>query len=86
MSCPELAQAGRAISKRGFEASGLRAGRGRSDATPTISAAVYVWPAPTTENQKTDNLVLADGQMKALEKASISDQCNIQFQRPLSNG
>jgi hypothetical protein len=73
-----LAQEGRAISKRGFEVSGLRAGLGGSDATLTTSAVVYVWPAPTTENQKTDNLVLADGQMKALEQASIAGQCSIQ--------
>jgi hypothetical protein len=86
MSCPDLAQEGRAISKRGFEASGLRAGRGGSDATLTASAVVFVWPVPTTEKQKTDNLALADGQMKALEQASISAQCSIQFQKPPSKG
>jgi hypothetical protein len=86
LSCPELAQEGRAISKRGFKASGLRAGQGGSDATLTASAIVLVWPAPTTEKQRTDNLALADGQMKALEQASISSQCSIQFQRPPSKG
>ena len=42
MSCPELAQEDRAISKRGFEAAGLRAALGGSDATLTTSAVVYV--------------------------------------------
>lgn len=82
-TCDQLAQEGRAVSKRGFAASGLRAGQGGSDATTTASAIVIVWPekAHGVDKQQSDNLALADGQMNAIEQASVESQCSIRFQR-----
>jgi hypothetical protein len=44
LTCSELAQGGRAISKRGFMLSGLEAGLGARDGTEMASAIVIVWP------------------------------------------
>jgi hypothetical protein len=83
-TCLQLAQEGHAISKRGFAASGLPAGRGGSDATETAPAVVIVWPLSSTmgDRQQSDKLALADNQLNALEQASIASQCSIRFQRP----
>jgi hypothetical protein len=78
MTCLQLAQEGRAISKRGFEASGLPAGRGGADPTELIPAIVFVWPA---SSQAGDKLALANRDMDALEQASIASQCSIRFQQ-----
>jgi hypothetical protein len=82
-TCDQLVQEGRAVSKKGFAASGLRAGQGGSDATATASAIVIVWPekARGVDKQQSDNLALADGQMNAIEQASVESQCSIRFQR-----
>ncbi|MGO8909742.1 MAG: hypothetical protein ACLQDM_10540 [Bradyrhizobium sp.] len=84
MTCPELEQEGRAISKRGFALSGLKAGLGGSDGTKIAPAIVIVWPvtSPIGDKQKSDNLALALKQMDAIEQASIASQCSIRFQRP----
>jgi hypothetical protein len=81
-TCLQLAQEGRAISKRGFVASGLLAGQGGSDATEKTPAIIIVWPVPPGNKQQSDTLGLADKQMNALEQASIASQCSIRFQRP----
>ena len=44
LTCAELAEEGRAISKKGFMLSGLKAGLGGSDGTATAPAIVFVWP------------------------------------------
>jgi hypothetical protein len=84
MTCPELEQEGRAISKRGFVLSGLKAGLGGSDGTRLTPATVIVWPvtSPIGDKQQSDNLALALKQMDAVEEASIASQCSIRFQRP----
>jgi hypothetical protein len=84
LTCTELAQEGRAISKRGFMLSGLKAGLGGSNGTATAPAIVIVWPAtsPVNDRQRSDNLALALKQMDAVEQASIGSQCSIRFQRP----
>jgi hypothetical protein len=83
LTCSELVQEGRAISKRGFTASGLKAGLGGSDSTQTAPAIVIVWPetASVDQPQRSQNLALAFKQMDALEQASIESQCSIRFQR-----
>jgi hypothetical protein len=81
-TCIQLAQEGRAISKKGFVASGLLAGQGGSDATEKTPAIIVVWPVPSGNKQQSDTLALADNQMNALEQASIASQCSIRFQRP----
>jgi hypothetical protein len=83
-TCLQLTQKGHAISRLGFAASGLPAGRGGSDATETAPAVVIVWPLSSTigDKQQLDKLALAENQMNALEQASIASQCSIRFQRP----
>jgi hypothetical protein len=81
LSCKQLAQEGRALSKRGFVASGLLAGQGGSDATLTAAATVLIWPE-TPREQRSVALALADNQMAALEQASVESQCSIRFQQP----
>ena len=84
LTCPELVQEGRAISKRGFAASGLPAGRGGTDSTDLAPAVVIVWPASSHvgDKQRSDKIALANTEMDALEQASIASQCSIRFQRP----
>ena len=83
LSCSELAQEGRAISKRGFIASGLKEGVGGSDGTQTAPAIVIVWPeTPVDRRPRPEDLALAFKQMDAIEQASIESQCSIRFQRP----
>jgi hypothetical protein len=85
-TCIQLAQEGRAISKRGFVASGLVARQSGSDATEKAPAIIVVWPVPSGDRQQSDTLALADSQMNALEQASIASQCSIRFQRPPPKG
>jgi hypothetical protein len=82
--CLELVQEGRALSKRGFVLSGLKAGLGGTDGTETAPAIVIVWPvtSPVGDKQRSENLALAFKQMDAIEEASIRSQCSIRFQRP----
>jgi len=84
LTCTELAQEGRAISKRGFLLSGLKAGLGGSDGTETAPAIVIVWPttSPGGDKQRSENLALTLKQMEAVEQASMESQCSIRFQRP----
>lgn len=84
LTCPQLEQEGRAISKRGFTLSGLEAGSGGVDGSKTSPAIVIVWPsvAPVGSEKRSDTLAAASRQMEAVEQASIASQCSIQFQRP----
>jgi hypothetical protein len=84
LTCPELAQEGRAISRRGFVLSGLKAGLGGRDVTESAPAIVIIWPvaSPVGDKQQSENLALALKQMDAIEQASIASQCSIRFQRP----
>jgi hypothetical protein len=87
-TCLQMAQEGRAISKRGFAASGLPAGRGGSDSTELAPAIVIVWPVSSNidDKQRSDKIAFADHEMDALELASIASQCSIRFQRPPTKG
>jgi hypothetical protein len=87
-TCLQMAKQGRAISKRGFVASGLPAGRGGSDPTELAPAVVIVWPvsSQTGDKQQSGKIALANNEMDALEKASIESQCSIRFQRPPTKG
>jgi hypothetical protein len=88
MTCLQLAQEGRAISKRGFEASGLPAGRGGTDSTELVPAIVFVWPVSSQagDKQPSDKLALANHEMDAFEQASIASQCSIRFQQTPNKG
>jgi hypothetical protein len=84
LTCAQLEQEGRAISKRGFVLSGLEAGPGGMDGTKTAPAIVIIWPStpPVGDGKPSENLGLALKQMEAVEQASIASQCSIRFQRP----
>ena len=84
LTCPQLEQEGRAISKRGFKLSGLEAGLGGMDGSKTSPAIVIVWPsaAPVGDGKRSETLAVALRQMEAVEQASIASQCSIRFQRP----
>jgi hypothetical protein len=88
MTCLQLAQEGRSVSKRGFAASGLPAGRGGSDSTELVPAIVIVWPVSSKvgNQQQLDRVTSANHDMDALEQASIAGQCSIRFQRPPGKG
>jgi hypothetical protein len=88
MTCLQLAQEGRAISKRGFEASGLPPGRGGTDPTELLLAIIFVWPVSSQagDRQPSDKLALANHEMDALEQASIASQCSIRFQQTPNKG
>ena len=87
MTCLQLSEEGRAVSKRGFAASGLPAGRGGSDSTELAPAIVLVWPASQAgDKQQSDKLASASREMDALEQASVASQCSIRFQRPPNKG
>jgi hypothetical protein len=79
LTCRQIAQEGRSMSKKGFVLAGMQAGTGGSDGSETKSAVVIVWPTRATNSEK---LAHADSEMNALEQASIEGQCSIQFQRP----
>jgi len=87
LTCPQLEQEGRTISKRGFALSGLEAGLGGVDSTKTSPAIVIVWPstAPAGDGKRPEVLAMALKQMEAVEQASIASQCSIRFQRPPGN-
>jgi hypothetical protein len=82
LTCSELAEEGRKISKRGFMLSGLKAGLGGNDGTATAPAIVLVWPpSPAGDKLRSDDLALASQQMDAIGEASVASQCSIRFQR-----
>ena len=83
LTCAQLEQEGRAISKKGFVLSGQDAGLGGVAGTKTAPAIVIVWPPnPAIDGKHSENLALALKQMDAIEQASIESQCTIRFQRP----
>ena len=83
LSCVQIAQEGRSISRKGFSLVGLPVGTGGTDGSPSASASVFVWPVPSVHlgDDKQLQLSLAERQMEALEKESIISQCSIQFLR-----
>jgi hypothetical protein len=84
LTCAQLEQEGRVISKRGFMLSGLEAGLGGMESTKTTPPIVIIWPStpPVSDGKRSENLALALRQMEAVEQASIASQCSIRFQRP----
>jgi hypothetical protein len=83
LTCPQIVQQARAVSRKGFVLSGLQPGTGGTDNTETNSAVIIVWPTSANGSaDKTSNLRYAESQIDALEQASIASQCSIQFKRP----
>jgi hypothetical protein len=75
MTCLQLEQEGRAVSKRGFAASGLSACPGGSDLTEAAPAIVFVWPVSSNvgDKQRSDKIASANKEMDALLASAASD-------------
>ena len=83
LTCPQIVQEARAVSRKGFVLSGLAPGTGGTDNTDTKSAIIIVWPASASGSaDKMSRLRYAESQIDALEQASIESQCSIEFKRP----
>ena len=83
LTCPQIVQQARAVSRMGFVLSGLAPGTGGADGTETKSAIIIVWPPSVSASpDKISKLRYAKSQIDALEQASIESQCSIEFQRP----
>lgn len=80
LTCPQIVQEGRSVSRNGFALSGLQPGTGGSDLTQSTSALIIFWPIQT-DPAKLASLRYANSQMDALEEASVRQQCSIQFLR-----
>jgi hypothetical protein len=83
-TCAQLVQEGHLVSRKGFLLSGLQPGSGGTDPTETKSAVIIVWPT-TSRNLSAEtlsDLKYAENQIDALEEASVSSQCSIQFRHP----
>jgi hypothetical protein len=79
LTCEQIVQEARSVSRAGFALSGLRPGTGGTDGTATKAAIIVVWPDTP---HPPSNLRYADTQMNALEQASVASQCSIDFRRP----
>ncbi len=83
LTCPQIVQEARAVSRKGFVLSGLQPGTGGTDDTVANSAVIIVWPTSANGTaDKISKLSYAANQIDALEQASIASQCSIQFKRP----
>ena len=84
LTCAQIAQQGRSLSRKGFALVGLPAGTGGTNGSPSASAIIFIWPTPSSRlsDEKRAQLALAESQVNALENESVMSQCSIQFQRP----
>ena len=83
LTCPQIVQKAREVSREVSLLLGLQPGTGGSDNTETKSAVINVWPASANAPaDKMPNLRYAESQINALEQASIDSQCSILFERP----
>jgi hypothetical protein len=83
LTCAQIVQEARAVSRKGFVLLGLQPGSGGTDLTETRSAVIFVWAASTIASaEKMVTLRYAESQIAALEQASVASQCSIQFKRP----
>jgi hypothetical protein len=83
-TCPQLAQEAQAISARAAQVAGAQDQQRTNDQIATGVAIVVFWPAAFLvggNRQTAAELAQLRGQMVAIEQASISKRCNIQFQR-----
>jgi hypothetical protein len=85
-TCAQLVQEGHVVSRKGFLLSGLQPGSGGTDTTEAKSAVIIVWPTSKNLSAETlSDLKYAENQIDALEEASVSSQCSIQFRRTKKN-
>jgi hypothetical protein len=83
LTCPQIVQMAREVTRRGFGLLGLQPGAGETNDAETKSAVIVVWPTSAkVPPDKTAILLYVESQVEALEQASIESQCSILFERP----
>ncbi len=84
-TCQQLGLEAQAVSARAATLSGAQDKQRTNDTIATTAAVVIFWPAAFLvggDKQTAAELGQMKGQMVAIEQASISKKCNIQFQKP----
>ena len=82
-NCQQLGLEAQSVSARAAALSGAQDSQRTKDALVTTTAVVVFWPAAFFvggDKQTASELAQMKGQMVAIEQASISKKCNIQFQ------
>jgi hypothetical protein len=82
-TCQQLALEAQAVSTRAATLSGAQENQRTKDAVATTAAVIVFWPAAFLvgcDKQTDSELAQMRGQMVAIEQASITKKCNIQFQ------
>jgi hypothetical protein len=88
-TCQQLAQEAQAVSQRAATLSGAQDKQRTNDGLATAAAVVIFWPATFFvggDKQTAAELSQMKGQMVAIEQASITKKCGIQFQGPRPPG
>ena len=84
MSCDELRNEASSVSARAGEVAGVQDKKAQQDAVATGVAIVVFWPALFLikgDGETTASLSRLKGEMNAIEAASKSKKCNIQFNK-----
>jgi hypothetical protein len=82
-NCQQLGLEAQSVSARAAALSGAQDSQRTKDTLVTTAAVVVFWPAAFFvggDKQTASELAQMKGQMVAIEQASISKKCNIQFQ------
>jgi hypothetical protein len=82
-TCQQLALEAQGVSTRAAALSGAQDSQRTKDAVATTAAVIVFWAAAFFvggDKQNAAELAQMKGQMVAIEQASISKKCNIQFQ------
>ncbi|WP_245470779.1 hypothetical protein [Bradyrhizobium guangzhouense] len=82
-NCQQLAMEAQSVSARAATLSGAQDSQHTKDAVATTAAVIIFWPAAFLvggDKATASELAQMKGQMVAIEQASISKKCNIQFQ------
>jgi hypothetical protein len=82
-NCQQLGLEAQSVSARAAALSGAQDNQRTKDTLATTAAVVIFWPAAFLvggDKQTAAELAQIKGQMVAIEQASISKKCNIQFQ------
>jgi hypothetical protein len=82
-NCQQLALEAQSISTRAAALSGAQDSQRTKDGLATTAAIIVFWPAAFFvggDKQTAAELAQMNGQMVAVEQASIARKCNIQFQ------
>ncbi|NVO22634.1 hypothetical protein [Donghicola mangrovi] len=83
-SCNQLSAEAQRVAVQASTASGVQNKKAQNDALVTGAAVVLFWPAAFFvggNNENTAELARLKGELDAIERASISKNCGIEFRR-----